>query len=293
MDLLILGGNGYLGSKLLRALNEEGGHRLVCTVRDGADRSRLTSLTERGKVRCIPPLPEAILAAMEETSFDAVCNMACSYGRKGMLYPNVLEANLEFPLRVLNAAADRGIGRFITIGTGLPEEMNMYSFSKHMFSSFGRYYAEHYGIGFCALRLEMFYSADEPRDRFIPKLIEQMTLGRDVDVSIGTQHRDIIAVEDVLRAILLVLHTDWSGYQEIPVGTGIAPTIGELVDFVWEETGRVSRVNRGAFPMRENEPDCVADTTRLRQLGGGRWEPVFWQDGIREMIRRIDGERME
>lgn len=72
------------------------------------------------------------------------------------------------------------------------------------------------------------------------------------------------------------------GYFEIPVGTGIAPSISEIVDFIWDETGRKSVVRKGSVPMRKDEPDSVADTKILEETN--EWHPVFWKDGIRQMI---------
>lgn len=287
MNLLVLGGNGYLGSKVLSLLNGEGGHHLVCTARPTSDLSRIRDLLDSGSLRCIAATPEAVSAVMQYVNFDAVLNLACSYGRKGMLYPNVLEANLDFPLRVLNCAAEQGVRKYITVGTALPGEMNMYSFSKQMFGSFGQYYAEHYGISFTHLRLEMFYGADSPRNRFLPDMVRKMLLGEQVDVTIGTQHRDIIALEDILLIVRAVLRSELPGYQELMVGTGVAPTISELVDFVWEETGRRSKVCKGAVPMRENEPDCVGDPSGLAEFMGASWQPVYWKDGIRRMITEM------
>ena len=224
---------------------------------------------------------------MEYDHFDLILNMACSYGRKSVLYNNVIEANIDFPLHVLNCAVERGTKRFLTIGTGLPDELNMYSFSKKMFSEFGKYYASYHNIDFYNLKLEMFYGADEPENRFIPSLINKMIIGDDVNVTLGTQRRDIIAVEDILRAIMMVIDSTLRGYQEISVGTGIAPSISELVDFVWEQTGKKSNVNKGAVPMRANEPNCIADTKILCALG--EWHPISWKQGIKHMITKIGG----
>ena len=142
-------------------------------------------------------------------------------------------------------------------------------------------------IDFYNLKLEMFYGKDEPRDRFIPSIIDKMVKGEEVNVTLGTQRRDIVAVEDIIRAIMAVIGSDLHGYQEIPVGTGTAPTISELVDYIWEQTGRRSAVHKGAVPMRENEPDCVADTSKLSELM--EWKPVDWKTGIGNMIKSAGG----
>ena len=84
----------------------------------------------------------------------------------------------------------------------------MYSFSKKMFSEFGRFYAEKHGIIFNSLLLEMFYGADEPKNRFLPSIISKMINGEPVETTLGTQHRDIISSDDIVNAILLVLYSD-------------------------------------------------------------------------------------
>ena len=286
MNVLILGGNGYLGSKVTRRL-AEAGHYVVCTKRQNSDLSRLKDL-EAG-IKWIPASVDAVEVAAKYTSFDFVINMACNYGRENALYDNVLDANIEFPLKVLNKTMECGTRHFITIGTGLPDKLNLYSFSKKVLNEFGRFYVEKHGIDFCCLQLELFYGADEPRNRFLPSIIERMIRGEEVNTTLGTQRRDIISAEDIINAVILVFHSNLNGYNEVPVGTGIAPTVSEVVDFIWEETGRKSRVVKGSIPQRSNEPDCVADIRKICSLG--QWRPVPWKQGIKQMIEIMEDER--
>lgn len=284
MNVLILGANGYLGSKIAHTLVKEN-YQVVCTKRPKSDLSRIEDLHANSMVKFIPATVEAIEATLQYAKFDLVLNLACNYGRSDVLYDGVIESNVEFPLKVLNKVSEEGVHRFITIGTGLPDDLNMYSFSKKIFSDFGKFYVEKQGIDFYSMKLEMFYGSDEPKDRFIPNLIYNMLEGNEVNVTLGTQHRDIIFIEDVVDAIIRVIHSYFKGYWEIPVGTGIAPTISELVDFIWEETGKKSKINRGGVRMRFNEPDCIADTSILNRIG--EWSPIYWKDGIRKMILDI------
>ena len=283
MNVLILGGSGYIGSKITRELLDDG-HTVVCTKRITSNLSRLRDITD--VIRWIPASIDGVEAAMQYMSFDCVLNMVCNYGRTNVLYDGVIDANIEFPLKVLNTVVEHGTKKYLTIGTGLPDELNMYSFSKKMFSEFGRFYVDKHGITFNSLLLEMFYGADEPRNRFLPSIISKMITGDVVETTIGTQRRDIIAAEDILKAIKMVIYSDIEGYNEIPVGTGVAPTISEIVDYIWEKTGCRSDVCKGAIPMRNNEPDCVADTTILRSLG--EWNPIPWKKGILNMIRKME-----
>ncbi len=283
MIFLILGGNGYIGSKITRELFNDG-HTVVCTKRVNSNLSRVDDLADF--IRWIPASIDGIEASMQEIHYDYVLNMVCNYGRTNVLYDGVIEANIEFPLKVLNTIVEHGTDRFLTIGTGLPDEINMYSFAKKIFSEFGKFYVDKHDITFNSLQLEMFYGPDEPKDRFIPSMITKMINGDPVETTLGTQRRDIIAAEDVLKAIKMVIFSDLSGYNEISVGTGVAPTVSELVDYIWQETGRRSEVHKGAIPMREGEPDCVADTALLRRIG--EWNPIDWKTGIKDMIKQME-----
>lgn len=286
MNVLILGGNGYIGSKVTRKFVNDG-HSVVCTKRAASNLSRLEDI--KNKIKWIPASIDGVESAMQYVRFDYVLNMACNYGRSNVLYDNVIDANIEFPLKVLNAAVQYGTRNYLTIGTGLPDELNMYSFSKKMFSEFGRFYVKKHGIIFNSLLLEMFYGADEPKDRFLPSVITKMIAGEPVDTTVGTQHRDIIRSEDIVKAIMLVVNSDLSGFHEISVGTGEAPTISQIVDYIWEKTGKKSEVHKGAIPMRDSEPDCVADTSILKSLND--WNPKPWREGLIDMIEtmRISG----
>lgn len=243
------------------------------------------------RVTWIPAKVEAVEAVSQYTSFDFVINAVCDYGKKDLLYDHVLEANMEFPLKVLNRTVDHGTKYYITIGTGLPYDLNMYSFSKQMLYKFGRFYETKHNINFYSMNLEMFYGEDEPPDRFLPAVIRHMLRGEEVNMTEGTQRRDIIYIGDIILAIMMVIKAGLHGCYEIPVGTGVAPSIGEVIDFIWDETGRKSEIHKGAVPMRYHEPDCIADTSFLRSLG--EWNPLPWKKGIRNMIHAIKREQEE
>ncbi|MBD5393043.1 MAG: NAD(P)-dependent oxidoreductase [Lachnospiraceae bacterium] len=281
MKFLILGGSGYLGSKVIDKLTEDG-HTIVTTRRDNSDISRVHS----HDVIWIPAKTEAVKTAMSCQTFDWVLNMVCNYGKNHTQYNDCIEANLQFPLEILDLAREFKIPNYLTIGTGLPSRFNMYTMTKEMFSEFGKFYAQKHGINFLSVQLEMFYGADEPKDRFLPAIIQKCRNNEDVKVTIGTQHRDIIAIQDVIDAILFIINIAPKGYNEIPLGVGEAPSMREIVEFIHHTTNSKSKVYFGAIPMRENEPDCVADVSKLKKMGFScKWS---WKTGLQKMIQEID-----
>lgn len=282
MRYLILGGNGYLGAKITKYLVEQG-QDVVCTKRAKSNLSRLAGYLER--ITWIPATADAVEVAFLYEQFDWVINMACNYGRSTVLYDNVIESNIMFPLAVLNLAAEHNVKNYLTIGTGLPDELNMYSFSKSKFSDFGKFYVEKHNMNFTNLRLEMFYGADEPVERFLPKCLRKMLKNEELLVTEGTQHRDIISSYDVIGVIKCALNAQLTGYHEIPVGTGEAPSIREILEYMKQKTKSESKICFGAVPMRNGEPDCVADTTKLKEIGYVC--KYSWKEGIDKMIKEV------
>ena len=88
----------------------EAGYCVVCTKRATSNLSRLTGITD--KIQWIPASIDAVETAAQYVPFDYVFNMACNYGRGTLLYGNVLDANIEFPLEVLNKTVEMGTKRY-------------------------------------------------------------------------------------------------------------------------------------------------------------------------------------
>lgn len=276
--VLVLGGNGYLGSKVEQALLANG-YKVISIIRKSSNGNN-------PKITYYNNDNDSILSVFDNNNIDKIINMACSYDHGISLYQDVIESNINFPLRVMNAAAQANVHDFITIGTGLPDNFNMYSVSKKCFSDFGRLYSEKHGMNFTNIKLEMFYGDDEPKDRFIAYVADKLLKNEDIDLTLGYQKRDIIHVDDVTNIIVNILEKEWNGFNEIPVGTGEAPTIREIVTFMKEISKSSSHLNWGNIPMRRGiEPDCKADITII---SNNNMKIMYqWQDGIRKMLDDI------
>ncbi len=47
---------------------------------------------------------DGVESVLNDFKPDYVLNMACNFGRCNVLYDNVIDANIVFPLKVLNSA---------------------------------------------------------------------------------------------------------------------------------------------------------------------------------------------
>ena len=285
MDILILGATGYLGTHLISAILEQG-DRPICVIR----RTSYHSLEELGV------LPEDIwyddmiteLLESRKTPIDCMVNCACQYCKPGVEDWTIIEANYNMPLRMFLHGVNYGINRFFTIGTGLPDDLNLYSKTKAQLADLLKWYsyslnANNKPISVCNIMLENYYGKDEPSNRFLPSIIAKMQKNEPVLLTEGTQKRDFIHIDDVTRGIMTLIKQPFLlKYMDIPLGTGNAPTIRELVEYLHELLKSQSELRFGAIPGRAGEPDCIADTTLMKQYGIEI--TCQWQEGLKKII---------
>lgn len=294
MRIAISGATGYLGSKLIGHFCSEGHHVLALARNITPSLSALAGNSD-GLLELCDTEADEMLFNISRFGPDTIFSTTCCYETDAKFLNRTVAANYLFPAKLLKycmqingmPSANPRI-RFISIGTSLPENLNLYSLTKKQFDDLGRFFAEIGKIQFVNVLLESFYGPDEPENRFIRGSISKLLRNESLEVTEGTQRRDYISVGDVIE-ILYFLGTSRNlteNYYSVPVGTGNAPSIREILDFLHTETRSQSKILYGARPMRKNEPSTCADLSTLRKLGYGR-ELVSWQDGMRMMINKI------
>lgn len=263
MKALVLGGNGYLGSKIIN--NLLGDSDVWCTIKEGEG----TNLLDCNKnVHFLSTKIEEIEIAIKRFKFDLLINTVCCYEREGINLSSIIEANLIFPLQVISFAIENGIRKIITIDTSLPESLNLYSLTKKCLSKIGRYYCnKQRDLFFYNVLLENFYGEDEPKNRFLHATIEKLKRNESIDLTEGNQKRDFVYIDDVLQAIDLLIECKDFGFHSVSVGTGEGPTIKEIVSYLKTATHSKSLLNFGTVKSRDNEPDCIANLDWLVSRG--------------------------
>ncbi len=274
MRIMVLGANGYLGKKIIYYLSDQ--HYVTGVYRNIP--------ATKGKIKMITADIGDIHQTFLEEKYDWVINCAAVYEHVDTKIHDVVDANMIFALRVLDCATENGIKKFLTIDTGLPKELNLYSFTKKQFAEFGRFYAEKYGITFINVLMEMFYGEDEPKSRFLLSCISKMIHGEEINLTAGTQKRDLIYIDDVCRAILLLLDSDLMGFWNVPLGCGEGIAVRLAIEYLYKLTGSTSVLNFGSIPLREGEPDCIADISLLKKMG---FVPHYtWKEGLRRFCEK-------
>jgi nucleoside-diphosphate-sugar epimerase len=285
--ILLTGATGFLGSHLLEALLNQG-YPVVILKRSTSNLWRIEHLAGQYKSYDVDTQP--LEQAFEEQRIDCVIHTACHYGRNGDPISSIVESNLMFGLRVLDAALAHNTQTFINTDSFLPRELNTYSLSKKQLLDWLKQLSSK--IQVINLKLEHMYGPKDDATKFMAWLIAQLKQNApEIKLTSGIQKRDFIYIDDVVTAFLSVLEnsSNLASYSEFEVGTGESiqvMTFVENIKKLFEELNgkRKTQLNFGVVPYRDGEiMEFKVDNLSLQQLG---WYPkTTLEQGIEQTLK--------
>jgi UDP-arabinose 4-epimerase len=323
MNILVVGGAGYIGSHTAKTL-KQAGHTPV--VFDNL------STGHRWAVRWGPLVEadladiNAILHTLRDHQIEAVIHFAAhAYVGESMQNPgkyfrnnvasmlNLLEAMHESGVRQMvfsSSCATYGIPERVPISEDFPQSaISPYGESKLMGEKMLKWFGECYGMGWVALRYFNASGADpggeigevhDPETHLIPLVIDA-ALGRRPPVKIfgtdyptpdGTAIRDYIHVMDLADAHVRSVQYLLEGGRPAAfnLGTGQGSSVREVIAAVERVGG--AKVPAEEAPRRPGDPPAlVADPTRARQVLG--WVARYREIGqiVQTAWRFAEGRR--
>ncbi len=304
MNVLVVGGAGYIGSHMVKRLGQFGCQ--VTTLDDlssGHHDAVLNGDFVQGSIADVN-----LLDRLLGRGFDAVMHFASfiQVGESVQQPAKYYQNNVVNTLKLLEAMRAHGIQNFIFSSTaatfGEPQytpiderhpqqPINPYGRSKRMIEEVLADYDAAYGLKSVCLRYFNAAGADpegqlgerhEPETHLIPLVLQVASgrrphisvFGRDYDTPDGTCIRDYVHIADLCEAHWLALQSLMNGgpSQAYNLGNGHGFSVQEVIDTAEAVTGRkIAVVNA---PRREGDPArLVADATLARkQLG---WQPQY------------------
>ncbi|MDQ3039085.1 MAG: UDP-glucose 4-epimerase GalE [Pseudomonadota bacterium] len=303
--ILVVGGAGYIGSHMVRALQRAGFHvavadNLVSGRREAVGTADL-HVGDIGEAGFVDDLLGTLApaAVMHFAGFiqvgESVIDPA-KYYRNNVLASQVLIDGMRTrgvgALVFSSTAAIFGDPDYVPIDEAHPKRpINPYGRSKWMFEQMLEDYDRAYGLKSVCLRYFNAAGADpggdvgechEPETHLIPLLL-QVASGRRSHIDVhgddyatpdGTCIRDYVHVEDLCTAHLLALRRllDGGGSARFNLGNGNGASVNEVIEAVRRVTGHPVPVVIGE--RRAGDPPMlVADASAARQLLG--WSPRY------------------
>lgn len=292
MKILLTGATGFIGSHLLKMLISKK-YEVVALRRNSSKSQQCASDTPRFRWHEIDDKLSELFAC---EGFDAVVHLATVYGRKGEAIESLVDANVIFPLRLLQYSCQFGCRKFLHTDTFYTKFDHQYDYlreyilSKKQLVEWCHVFARnHPEVNLYNVRLEHVYGPLDGPDKFIPQIIRKFKCNKhSIDLTSGEQLRDFIFVNDVAEAYmaLLELNDSKSGYQEVGVGTGISFSVRNVVEKIKMLTQSSSLLNFGAIPQRKGEiMESLADNSFLSRI---HWKPrINIEDGLLQTIKSI------
>ena len=304
MKVLVVGGAGYIGSHVAKALMLKG-HEV--TVYDNLSTGQEINLFKqnrfiKGDILNYPALVEAMRGQ------DAVVHLAAKKAvgesmENPMLYSvnnisgslNILNAMVECGAKYIvfsSSAAVYGMPEVSTIDENVPlNPINYYGFTKLEIEKFMGWYDRLKGIKFVALRYfnAVGYDADGDirgkeinSQNLLPIMMEVVSgkrdklkiFGNDYPTPDGTCIRDYIHVSDLASAHVLALEKLNQGMtsQSLNLGTEKGTSVLEMLRAVEKVVGR--KLPAEFAPRRVGDPAIlVASAAKARSLLG--WKPQY------------------
>jgi GDP-L-fucose synthase len=295
--VLVTGGAGFLGSRLVERLRGEG-HDVSIARRADYD---LTSMDDTARL-------------FADTEPELVFHLAAEVGGIGANRANpgrYWYANLMMGAHVLEQARLHSTPKLVVAGTicaypklapvpfheedlwnGYPEETNApYGVAKKAILVGAQSYREQYGTNTIFLLPVNLYG---PGDNFdlqtshvIPALIRKMVEAHergDEEIVLwgdGTPTREFLYVDDCARGLVLAGER-YDAADPVNLGTGEEIAIRDLAELIREETG-FTGVIRWDTAQPNGQPRRRLDTTRARELFGFEAE-VPLREGIARTV---------
>ncbi len=303
--IMVTGGAGFLGQRVVRALSERGGTHIFVPLVEEYDLTR----------------EAAVQKVFADVRPQVVIHLAAEVGGIGANRDNpgrFAYRNLIMGAMVMEYARLAAVEKFVALGTicaypkfapvpfreeelwnGYPEETNApYGLAKKMLLVLAQAYREQYGFNAIYLLPVNLYG---PGDNFdlssshvipalIRKCVEAMEQGEQ-EIRLwgdGSPTREFLYVEDCADAIVLAAER-YDGKEPVNIGTGAEISIRELAQLICEMTGF-----RGRITWDTNKPNgqprrCL-DTTRAAKWFGFRAKTDL-REGLRKTVEWYRGSR--
>jgi UDP-glucose 4-epimerase len=304
MRILVAGGAGYIGSHMVRRLDEAGYSVLVL---DNLSTGHAESLQNVKLIVGEIGDAERVTQILGDYQIDAVMHFAANalVGESVENPAKYYQNNVVATLSLLDAMRQAGVRKIVFSSScavyGVPRTVpiteheflnpvNPYGFTKFVIERALADYAMAYGFGFAALRYFNASGAaadgtigeDHAIETHLIPLVLQCALGQREHITVygddwptedGTCVRDYIHVNDLASAHLSALERlELGAGLQVNLGTGQGYSVRQIIETCRTVTGR--EIKEVIGPRRPGDPPAlVADPSLAKKVLG--WEPEF------------------
>lgn len=286
---VVTGATGFIGSRVVSALLEAGASiRAITSGSTSKDRlgDMQSQVTWYGSSES-----DLMQAAKGATHFF---NWAVVYDRPEISDQLIDDVNVRLPLRMLQCLKAQGASVTCILGDTFfrkypPQATRQarYTRSKQMLLE----EVERFDLTQCMriafLQIEQVYGSGEALTKVFPSMVGKMLANVErLALTTGSQRRDFIHADDVMRAALTVMvAANWRGKIVVECGSGESHSVRSVFERLHALASSTSILGFGDMPSDQSINDSVADITWLRSHG---WAPsVTLEEGLSGMVKDV------
>lgn len=297
MNILVVGGTGFLGSNIAAEASVQGLTVWVLTRRIDHSKDEIYKTMQGVRRVTIDELPRFSII----TKIDVLVSSAVVYGRSNEKTSEVLDCNVVFPIRVLEMMGVNKPKYVINLDTfynkhDICDYMFWYSHSKKMGMVLLREFCRVEGIEFVNLMLEHVYGPYDSPKKFTTSVFNSLVANSgELDLTEGLQKRDFIYVTDAAQAVICAIsNIDSALYEKvgtIEVGSGDAITIRLFVETAKRLSGANTKLCFGTKVMAYGE--LMESSADIRKLSAMGWSvAIGLEEGIKHCLEAVTWKQL-
>jgi len=290
--VIVVGGNGYLGSFLVKALKEQEADVFIISRNCEASNSQfIVDITNFEETNTI----------IQKIKPDIVYHLAANISRNRdfSIYENMAAVNVQGTLNILKSLEDIDAHFIFTSSSEIygnnespfhenqiPKPVSPYSLSKINAEMLIQTYCKNHQKKFTNLRVFNFYGENMPEEFFIPQMINSLKNEEDFLMTKGEQVRDFLYVSDVVSALILSAQNTNAYGETMNVCSGEGTKLSTLASAVNSTMKTKAKIMLGAIPYRDNEVwEMIGDNSKIKNIIGFK-PSISIEKGIEIVINK-------
>ena len=260
MNILITGATGFIGKHLIKYLKSK---NFTChlLIRNKTHIPFLNDpyIVDEGNVNYLENY-------LLQNKIKGIIHLATHYVKHHVLedIPQLIDSNIHFPTRLLEACQKVNLNWFINTGTTWQHynnqhniAVNLYAGTKSAFEKIGGYYSDKNKFNFVTIKLSDTFGPNDQRQKIFDHWYMNLKNNKWLDMSPGDQKIDITYVENVCFGFFCLINelnkNTIESNSSFIISANKKYSLRELAQVFEKTLGGKLNINWGARPYFERE----------------------------------------
>ena len=276
-DILITGGSGFLGKRLISRLDKINYSYISLSSKDG-DINNAETFQSIYKVKFVFHLAGKSFVPQSWEEDDNLFSTNILGTRNVVQFCKKVDAKL-----IMASSYIYGHPRNLPIKENHPiEPNNPYALSKWIAEQIVEFDSKHNNLNAVILRIFNIYGNGQSENFLIPKIISHVENNEEIKIFDLKPKRDFVYIEDVVDALILSLKIK-NGFHRFNIGSGESFSVEQIIQMIQKIYGSKLKISCQEKTRRNEVNNVVADISHARKVL--KWNPNYnFYEGLKEYI---------